>query len=98
MYRPAKSVERCHIVRNESPLRIIIVLLISWGITTRPKSSILRTIPVAFIILSEFPFFFKALVNSETSQNIYIYENLLKLQPDHDIPVNGGSKPPPYRI
>ena len=31
------------------PSRILIVLLISFGITTLPKSSILRTIPVAFI-------------------------------------------------
>ena len=32
-----------------SPSRIRIVLLISFGITTLPKSSILLTIPVAFI-------------------------------------------------
>ena len=33
-----------------SPSRIRIVLRISLGITTRPRSSILLTIPVAFII------------------------------------------------
>ena len=33
-----------------SPSLILIVLLISFGLTTMPKSSIRRTIPVAFII------------------------------------------------
>ena len=33
-----------------SPSRILIVRLISFGITTRPRSSILLTIPVAFIL------------------------------------------------
>ena len=36
-------------VCNGSPSRILIVLLISLGITTLPRSSILLTIPVAFI-------------------------------------------------
>ena len=35
-----------------SPSRILKVLLMSLGITTRPRSSILLTIPVAFIYLN----------------------------------------------
>ena len=38
-----------NVVREGSPSRMRIVLLISFGITTLPKSSILLTIPVAFI-------------------------------------------------
>ena len=38
-----------NVVSRGSPSRIRMVLLISFGITTLPKSSILRTIPVAFI-------------------------------------------------
>ena len=34
-----------------SPSRILMVLLISLGMTTRPRSSILLTIPVAFMNL-----------------------------------------------
>ena len=41
-----------NVVCNGSPSRIRIVRRISFGITTRPKSSILRTIPVAFIYIS----------------------------------------------
>ena len=64
-----------NVVSRGSPSRIRMVLLISLGITTLPRSSILRTIPVAFI-LSEFPFLFKF----GDFLNFYIYENLLKLQ------------------
>ena len=39
-----------NVVSVGSPSRIRIVRRISFGITTRPRSSILRTIPVAFII------------------------------------------------
>ena len=42
----------CHcfnVVSDGSPSRMRSVLLISFGITTRPKSSIRLTIPVAFI-------------------------------------------------
>ena len=39
-----------NVVCEGSPSRILKVLLISLGITTRPKSSIRLTIPVAFII------------------------------------------------
>ena len=48
-----------NIVSVGSPSRIRIVLLISFGITTLPRSSILLTIPVAFIYtnLLEFSFF-----------------------------------------
>ena len=42
-------------ISSGSPSRILIVLLISFGITTRPKSSILRTIPVAFILYNNLP-------------------------------------------
>ena len=38
-------------ISSGSPSRIRIVLRISFGITTRPRSSILRTIPVAFIYI-----------------------------------------------
>ena len=38
-----------NVVYEGSPSRILIVRRISLGITTRPRSSILRTIPVAFI-------------------------------------------------
>lgn len=41
--------DRVSVVRSGSPSRIRIVLRISFGITTRPRSSIRRTIPVAFI-------------------------------------------------
>ena len=39
-----------NVVSRGSPSRIRIVLLISFGITTLPRSSIRRTIPVAFIV------------------------------------------------
>src|SRR5699024_6351174 len=42
---PSRSIK----ISSGSPSRILNVLLISFGISTRPKSSILRTIPVAFI-------------------------------------------------
>ena len=38
-----------NVIREGAPSRIRMVLLISLGMTTRPRSSILRTIPVAFI-------------------------------------------------
>ena len=41
-------------ISRGSPSRILIVLRISLGMTTRPKSSILLTIPVAFILQSSF--------------------------------------------
>ena len=41
-------------VNSGSPSRIRIVLRISFGITTRPKSSMRRTIPVAFIVFKTF--------------------------------------------
>ena len=41
-----------NVVSSESPSRILRVLLISLGITIRPKSSTLLTMPVAFIYLS----------------------------------------------
>jgi len=40
-----------NVVCDGSPSRILMVLLISLGITTRPRSSILLTIPVAFIYI-----------------------------------------------
>ena len=43
---------RVNAVCNGSPSRIRIVRRISFGITTLPRSSILLTIPVAFIILT----------------------------------------------
>jgi len=41
-----------NVIREGAPSRIRMVLLISLGITTRPRSSILRTIPVAFICIN----------------------------------------------
>ena len=46
-----------NVVSSASPSRIRMVLLISLGITTRPRSSILLTIPVAFI--KSFSFLYK---------------------------------------
>ena len=43
-----------NVVYEGSPSRILKVLLISLGMTIRPKSSTLLTIPVAFIYLSPF--------------------------------------------
>ena len=40
---------RANVINNGSPSRIRIVRRISLGMTTRPKSSMRRTIPVAFI-------------------------------------------------
>ena len=46
-----KEIRRTLRIRMGAPSLIRMVLLISFGITTRPKSSILLTIPVAFILL-----------------------------------------------
>ena len=49
---PEQNAISCVNVFSEgSPSRILIVRLISFGITTRPRSSIRLTIPVAFIFL-----------------------------------------------
>lgn len=48
------------VVSKGSPSRIRIVLLISLGITTLPRSSILLTIPVAFIVFVPFTYKFKS--------------------------------------
>ena len=40
---------RANVICDGSPSRILMVRRISFGITTRPRSSIRRTIPVAFI-------------------------------------------------
>ena len=40
-----------NVVREGSPSRMRMVRRISLGMTTRPRSSILRTIPVAFIYI-----------------------------------------------
>ena len=45
-----------NIISNGSPSRIRMVRRISFGITTRPRSSMRRTIPVAFIVFKTFPF------------------------------------------
>ena len=55
------SLSACVIVVSKgSPSRIRIVLLISLGITTLPRSSILLTIPVAFIVFVPFKYKFKS--------------------------------------
>ena len=51
--RPDK-VLTVNVVNNGSPSRIRMVLRISLGMTTRPKSSMRRTIPVAFIVFKTF--------------------------------------------
>ena len=45
------KVFRVNVISDGSPSRIRIVLLISLGMTTRPRSSMRRTIPVAFIYI-----------------------------------------------
>lgn len=45
----SQKTDSLNVVNNGSPSRIRIVRLISFGITTLPRSSILLTIPVAFI-------------------------------------------------
>ena len=50
MYRCANLSIGVNVVYEGSPSRILKVLLISLGITTHPKSSILQTIPISFII------------------------------------------------
>lgn len=48
---PPQNLSHCsNIVNDGSPSRIRIVRRISLGITTRPRSSMRRTIPVAFIL------------------------------------------------
>ena len=48
---PEQNTKSCvNVISEGSPSRIRMVLRISFGITTRPKSSILLTIPVAFIL------------------------------------------------
>ena len=48
---PAQNLSHCsNFISNGSPSRIRIVRLISLGMTTRPRSSMRRTIPVAFIL------------------------------------------------
>ena len=48
---PAQNLSHCsNVISNGSPSRIRIVRLISLGMTTRPRSSMRRTIPVAFIL------------------------------------------------
>lgn len=47
-----KFISGVNVFCDGSPSRILIVLRISLGMTTLPRSSILLTIPVAFIILT----------------------------------------------
>jgi len=55
MYQMARSFT-VNVVSSGSPSRIRMVLRISLGMTTRPKSSMRRTIPVAFMSFKTFPF------------------------------------------
>ena len=50
-HRKAKPISLCQCYLQRSPSRIRMVWRISLGITTRPRSSILLTIPVAFIYI-----------------------------------------------
>ena len=63
-----------------SPSRIRIVRRISLGITTLPRSSILRTIPVAFMIFIRISFLIQIFFKFGELAKFYIYENLLTLQ------------------
>lgn len=63
-----------NVVSNGSPSRIRMVLLISLGITTRPRSSIRRTIPVAFIYIKISLFHrFVMLVSAKQGRVILLY-------------------------
>ena len=55
-----------NIVSVGSPSRILMVRRISLGMTTRPRSSILLTIPVAFIYNNSFPVHNKANLTCKT--------------------------------
>ena len=48
---------RANVICDGSPSRIRMVRRISFGMTTRPRSSIRRTIPVAFIYISPLALF-----------------------------------------
>ena len=63
MYRYTKFVNWCQCCQQRVPSRIRIVLLISLGITTLPRSSIRRTIPVAFIYKNSLLYKFVLLVS-----------------------------------
>ena len=52
---PSKTCRLVSMLPERRPSRMRRVLLISLGITIRPRSSTLLTIPVAFIYLSSFP-------------------------------------------
>ena len=70
-----------NVVSRGSPSRIRIVLLISLGITTLPKSSILRTIPVAFIIYTKSPCFTDLTVSICKTRRFILYLCTLKNNP-----------------
>ena len=57
-----------NVICDRSPSRMRMVLLISLGMTTLPRSSILRTIPVAFIVrfLLRFSFSRQKIVSAKT--------------------------------
>ena len=66
-----------------SPSRIRMVLLISFGMTTLPRSSIRRTIPVAFIYILSLNFQIALLVfviYGDLYSNLYDYLLFVKLQ------------------
>jgi len=63
------------VISNGSPSRIRMVRRISFGITTRPRSSILLTIPVAFIYKNSL----SHLVGDGASTSRFEFEELLRL-------------------
>ena len=65
-----------NVVSSGSPSRIRIVLLISFGITTRPRSSILLTIPVAFIF-TKISLLYKFVLLVSVKQADLYFDNLL---------------------
>lgn len=88
-----------------SPSLMRIVRRISFGITTRPRSSILRTIPVAFIYLSPFVsnvcFFSvrmkQCFIQTEKFGECFVRKNKPYLTPAYFYPLfifnrNGGSR------
>ncbi len=61
-----------NVVRSGSPSRIRMVRRISFGMTTRPRSSILLTIPVAFIYKSPLLQIFSVIsLFAECNTNVY---------------------------
>ena len=85
----------CHffnVICDGSPSRIRRVRLISFGMTTRPRSSILLTIPVAFI--SEISLAFSSLANKLQDYCVFLLFLYTELFADEEIgkPIDGCNR------